>query len=321
MRVLVAGGAGFVGSHLCERLLADGHRVLCVDDLSTGRYANIAHLVERLGFEFRRHDVTEPFDATVDAVANLASPASPPAYLERPVETLLVNSVGTRHLLEIARRKAASFLLASTSEIYGEPLEHPQRESYWGNVNPNGMRSCYDEGKRFAEAMTAAYLHTHGVDARVVRIFNTYGPRSDPRDGRLVPNFITKALCNEPITVYGDGQQTRSLCYVSDLVDGLARVLTLPQARGGTFNLGSPREHTVLEYATMIRGLCGSTAPVVYQPLPTADDPTRRRPDITRVREILGWQPHVDLALGLQQTIDWFRGEIQAPTDVLMAAV
>jgi nucleoside-diphosphate-sugar epimerase len=307
---MVAGGSGFVGSHFCERLLDEGHQVLCVDDLSTGRRPNVAHLEARPGFEFRCHDVTEPMDAEVDAVAQLASPASPPAYLARPVETLLVNSVGTRNLLELARRQRAAFLLASTSEIYGEPLEHPQRESYWGNVNPNGARSCYDEGKRFAEAMTAAYVTAHDVDARVVRIFNTYGPRSDPRDGRLVPNFITQALLDEPLTVFGDGTQTRSLCYVADLVDGLVRALTLPHARGGTFNLGNPREHTVLEYATLIRDMCRSRSPIVHRPLPTADDPTRRRPDVSRAREILDWAPRVQLAAGLEETIGWFRREL-----------
>jgi nucleoside-diphosphate-sugar epimerase len=310
VRILVAGGAGFVGSHLCERLLDDGHRVLCVDDLSTGRRCNVAHLADRPGFEFQCHDVTEPVEAEAHAIAHLASPASPPAYLARPIETLLVNSVGTRNLLELARRQRAAFLLASTSEIYGEPLEHPQPETYWGNVNPNGARSCYDEGKRFAEAMTAAYVGTHGVDARVVRIFNTYGPRSDPRDGRLVPNFITQALLGEAITVYGDGAQTRSLCYVADLVDGLVRALTLPEARGGTFNLGNPREHTVLEYAQLIRALCGSKAPIVHRPLPTVDDPTRRRPHILQATEILGWAPQTELSLGLTRTIDWFRAEL-----------
>jgi nucleoside-diphosphate-sugar epimerase len=313
MRILVAGGAGFVGSHLCERLLDDGHRVLCVDDLSTGRRRNVAQLAGRPGFELHCHDVTEPMEADIDAIAHLASPASPPAYLARPIETLLVNSVGTRNLLELARCKRAAFLLASTSEVYGEPLEHPQSETYWGNVNPNGSRSCYDEGKRFAEAMTAAYLSAHDVDARVVRIFNTYGPRSDPRDGRLVPNFVTQALLGEPITIYGDGAQTRSLCYVGDLVDGLLRALTLPQARGNTFNLGNPREHTVLDYAQMIRALCGSSAPIVHQSLPTVDDPTRRRPDISRATEILGWEPRVELPVGLGLTIDWFRRELGLP--------
>ena len=313
MRVLVAGGAGFVGAHLCERLLDDGHQVLCVDDLTTGRYPNIAHLEKCPGFEFRRHDVVEPLEAEVEAIADLASPASPPEYLARPIETLLVNSAGTHNLLELARRRRAVFLLASTSEIYGEPLEHPQRETYWGNVNPNGARSCYDEGKRFAEAITAAYARTHGIDARVVRIFNTSGPRSDPRDGRLVPNFITQALLDQPITVYGDGAQTRSLCYVTDLVDGLVRALTLPQARCGTFNLGNPREHTVLEYAIMIRALCGAKSPIVHHLLPTADDPTRRQPDIERAMEVLGWMPRVALPEGLGRTVDWFREELGLP--------
>jgi len=311
--VLVAGGAGFVGSHLCERLLDDGHQVVCVDDLSTGHRQNVAHLADRPGFEFRCHDVTEPLDAEIDAIAHLASPASPPAYLARPIETLLVNSDGTRNLLELARRRRAAFLLASTSEVYGEPLEHPQPEAYWGNVNPNGARSCYDEGKRFAEAMTAAYVRVHDVDARVVRIFNTYGPRSDPQDGRLVPNFIMQALLGEPITIYGDGTQTRSLCYVADLVDGLVRALTLRQARGGTFNLGNPSEHSVLRYALIIRALCGSRAPIVHRPLPTADDPTRRRPDISQAEKVLSWRPRIELALGLGQTIDWFRRELGVP--------
>jgi nucleoside-diphosphate-sugar epimerase len=313
MRILVAGGAGFVGSHLCERLLDDNHQVVCVDDLSTGRRRNIMHLEARDGFEFRCHNVTESLEVKVDAIAHLASPASPPAYLARPIETLLVNSIGTRNLLELARRQQSAFLLASTSEIYGEPLAHPQSETYWGNVNPNGARSCYDEGKRFAEAMTAAYVRAYEVDARVVRIFNTYGPRSDPQDGRLVPNFITQALRDEPITVYGNGRQTRSLCYVDDMVDGLLRALMLPRARGGTFNLGNPREETVVQYARMIRALCGAKAPIVHRSLPTADDPTRRRPDISRAAEILGWEPHVELTMGLARTIDWFRRELRVP--------
>ena len=259
------------------------------------------------------HDVTQPIDAAVDAVFHLASPASPnPAspksYLAHPVETALANSLGTYRLLEAARMAGARFLFASTSEIYGDPEEHPQSESYWGNVNPIGIRSCYDEGKRFGEALCMSYLRAHDLNVRIVRIFNTYGPRCDPADGRLVPNFITQALANSPITVFGDGSQTRSLCFVADLVEGLWLALTREGTRGEVFNLGNPEEHTVLEYARLVRELCDSQSELVFEPLPS-DDPRRRRPDITRATSVLGWKPRVSLAEGLRQTIDWYRVE------------
>lgn len=307
---LVSGGAGFIGSHLCERLLQEGQRVICVDNLLTGREHNLEHLVGREGFEFVRHDVIEPRDWQADYIFHLASPASPPGYLKYPLETLLVNSVGSRNLLELALRHGARFLMASTSEIYGDPLQHPQTETYWGNVNPIGERSCYDEGKRFGEAITMAYVRKHGLDARVIRIFNTYGPRSDPNDGRIVPNFVTQALRGQPITVFGDGQQTRSLCYVSDLVEGVVKAMFSPGTQGEVFNLGNPDEHTVLEYAQLIREACGSRSEIVFRPIPIEDDPQRRRPDITKARTILGWEPSVDLRRGLEATVAWFRSRL-----------
>lgn len=307
VRALVTGGAGFIGSHLCDRLLAEGNDVLCVDNLLTGNVANIAHLRGRRGFEFREQDVTEPFQAEADLVFHLASPASPPGYLRFPLKTALTNAFGGYHTLEIAKQWGAKFLLASTSEAYGEPLEHPQRETYWGNVNPNGVRSCYDESKRFAEALTMIYRREDQLDARIIRIFNTYGPRSDPNDGRIVPNFVTQALAGQPITVYGDGSQTRSLCYVSDLIEGIMRAMLSPDTAGEVFNLGNPDEHTVLEYAQLIKRLIGSDSEIVHVPFISADDPSRRRPDIAKAKARLGWSPTVDLETGLAETIGWFR--------------
>ncbi len=306
---MVTGGAGFVGSHLCERLLADGHEVYCLDSLITGHRHNVEHLQRSGRFHFLQHDVTAPLGdpPPLDAIYHLASPASPPDYLDYPVETALANSQGTYLMLELARAQGARFLFASTSEIYGEPLQHPQREDYWGNVNPVGMRSCYDESKRFGEALTMTYVRKFALDGRIVRIFNTYGPRSDPEDGRLVPNFVSQALRGEPITVYGDGRQTRSLCYVSDLVDGLVRALNASNTQGGVFNLGNPDEHTVLEYAEIIKQLTGSSSPIVFRPYLSEDDPSRRRPDISRAREKLGWEPRVGLTEGLALTIVWFK--------------
>jgi nucleoside-diphosphate-sugar epimerase len=310
MRVVVAGGAGFIGSHLCRRLLADGHEVLCLDNLSTGRRANIAALDDLPGFTFVEHDVTAPLPLDADAIFHLASPASPPGYLARPVETLLVNSQGTLQLLEQAQRNGARFLLTSTSEVYGDPLEHPQRESYWGNVNPIGVRACYDEGKRYAEALTMTFIRQHDLNGRIVRIFNTYGERSDPEDGRLVPNFVTQALRGEPLTLFGGGEQTRSLCYVRDLVEGLLRTMFSAAARGEVINLGNPEEHTVREYAERIRALCGSSAEIVHRQAALGDDPQRRRPDITKAQRLLGWQPVVGLDEGLRATIAYFRQEL-----------
>lgn len=308
MRVLVAGGAGFIGSHLCDRLIAEGHCVTAVDNLISGSVENIHHLLNQAGFRFIRHDVTEPLPAlAIDAIFNLASPASPPGYLRYPLKTALANSLGTYHLLELARQNNARFLLASTSEIYGEPLEHPQREDYWGNVNPVGMRSCYDESKRFAEMLTTTFRRQHDLDVRIVRIFNTYGPRSDPEDGRLIPNFVTQALTGRPITVYGDGTQTRSLCYVSDMVEGIVRAMYRDGASSVIFNLGNPEEHTVREYAGLVKQLACSPSAIVYTEKISEDDPSRRRPDITRAKETLAWEPQVDLRSGLTSTIAWFR--------------
>jgi nucleoside-diphosphate-sugar epimerase len=313
MRLLVAGGAGFVGSHLCERLLERGDTVLCVDNFITGATRNVAHLTDHPRFTLLDHDITNPLpDIETDAIFHLASPASPVAYQAHPEATALANSLGSLHLLMLARARRARFLFASTSEIYGDPHEHPQRETYWGNVNSIGPRACYDESKRFGEALTTVYQQHYDVDARIIRIFKTYGPRSDPRDGRLVPNFITQALRGEPITVYGDGSQTRSLCYVDDLVRGIELALFADDTRGSVFNLGNPEEHTVLEYAELIRALVNPAAAIVFRPLPK-DDPTRRRPDIDRARQRLGWQPAVPLRAGLEQTVEYFRTVLGGP--------
>ncbi|MHB1584698.1 MAG: UDP-glucuronic acid decarboxylase family protein [Acidimicrobiales bacterium] len=304
-RVVVAGGAGFVGSHLCDALLARGDQVVCLDDLSTGRRDNLAGALADDRFELVVADVSREVavDGPVDAVCHLASPASPPAYLRRPLETLAVGSEGTRRLLELAAAHRARFLLASTSEIYGDPVVHPQTESYRGNVDPTGPRSVYDEAKRFAEAMTMAWRRTHGVDTAIARIFNTYGPRLAPGDGRVVSNFVVQALEDRPLTVYGDGSQTRSLCYVDDQVRGLLALLDADEP--GPVNIGNPDERTVLELAGKVKELTGSTSQVVFEPLPT-DDPTRRCPDITRARQALGWAPQVDLDDGLRRTIEHF---------------
>ena len=306
MRIVVTGAAGFLGSHLADRLLSEGHEVIGLDNLVTGHERNIQHLAGNRRFRFVFHDVTEYIylDGSVDAILHFASPASPIDYLQIPIQTLKVGALGTHKVLGLARAKKARFLLASTSEIYGDPLVHPQPESYWGNVNPVGPRGCYDEAKRFAEAMTVAYRDFHRVDTRIVRIFNTYGPRMRPRDGRVVPSLISQALQNEPLTVFGDGSQTRSFCYVSDLVDGVVRLL-LSDVRDPV-NVGNPAEMTVLEFAGTIRRLTGTSAPIVHQPLPV-DDPKQRRPDITKARTLLGWEPNVSLEDGLAKTIAYFR--------------
>ncbi len=306
MRIVVTGGAGFIGSHLCARLLKDGHQVVAVDNLITGNRQNIAPLLANPSFLFLEHDVVQPLDLPAQAIFHLASPASPKGYMEHPVETALVNSQGTYQMLEMARRHGARFLLASTSEAYGDPLEHPQVESYWGHVNPIGPRSCYDESKRFGEALTMTCIRAYNLNARIIRIFNTYGPHSNPEDGRIVPNFVTQALMGEAITVYGDGSQTRSLCYVDDLVEGMLAVMFTDGLQGEVINLGNPEEHTVLEYAQLVRKLCGSASAIEFRPLPQ-DDPTRRCPDISKARAKLGWQPRVGLDEGLRVTIDWFK--------------
>jgi dTDP-glucose 4,6-dehydratase len=306
MRVLITGGAGFIGSHLADRLLADGHEVVGVDNLATGRAANVAHLEGNPAFRLLRADASQPLaiDQPLDWILHLASPASPPRYLERPLETLLVNAEGTRHLLELARRSGAAFLLASTSEVYGDPLVHPQPETYWGNVNPIGPRSVYDEGKRYAEAITMAYHRRHGVATRVCRIFNTYGPRMDPHDGRVVSNFVRQALAGEPLTVYGDGSQTRSFQYVDDLVEGIVRLLASDVV--DPVNLGNQTEFTMIELAELVLELTRSRSELLFEPLPV-DDPRQRRPDISRARNLLGWEPRVPLRDGLARTIEAFR--------------
>lgn len=316
MRIVITGGAGFLGSHLADRLLADGHSIVAVDNLITGNLENIAHLRERSDFEYRQQDITEPFDidGQVDLVLNFASPASPIDYLKLPLETLKVGSQGTTNALEVARKKGARFLTASTSEIYGDPLEHPQKESYYGNVDTIGPRSVYDEAKRYSEAVTMAYNRYHHVDTRIVRIFNTYGERMRLEDGRVVPNFIAQALRQEPLTVYGDGAQTRSFCYVSDLVDGIVKLAMLPRSDDSKnpVNIGNPREMTILEFAQFINALTDNPAGIIYK----ADDrikgdPQTRRPDITRARALLGWEPRVPLDEGLQRTINYFETRVK----------
>jgi dTDP-glucose 4,6-dehydratase len=306
MRVLVTGGAGFLGSHLCDRLLAEGHDVIAMDNLLTGNLRNIAHLSGEPRFRFVKHDVTQfiAIDGPLDAVLHFASPASPIDYLLLPIQTLKVGSLGTHNALGLAMAKSARLLLASTSEVYGDPLVHPQPETYWGNVNPIGPRGVYDEAKRFAEAMTMAYRRAHGVDTRIVRIFNTYGERMRLHDGRVVPALIGQALAGEPLTVFGDGSQTRSFCYVTDLVDGIYRLLL--SGEPGPINIGNPSELSVLEFARTIRRLTGTASEIVFKPLPE-DDPKVRQPDITRARTLLGWEPKVELEEGLTRTIAYFR--------------
>lgn len=311
MRVVITGAAGFLGSHLSDRFLADGHQVVGVDNFLTGRPVNIAHLAGEPRFTFIEADVSDGLDiaGAVDGVLHFASPASPPDYQAFPVETLRVGSVGTLNALELARRHGARFFMASTSEVYGDPLVHPQPESYWGNVSSTGPRSMYDEAKRFSEAAVMTYRRHHGVDTRIVRIFNTYGPRMRPEDGRVVSNFVVQALRGSPITVYGDGRQTRSFCYVSDLIEGITRLFH--SAHQEPTNIGNPVEFTMLELAEQVLEATGSTSKVEYLPLP-ADDPKVRQPDITLAQEVLGWNPAVPLREGLRQTVAWFRQEVGA---------
>jgi dTDP-glucose 4,6-dehydratase len=312
VRHLISGAAGFIGSHLCDRLLAAGHLVVGLDNLITGSRRNLAHVANHPCFLFFECDVTEPIATgqTFDHVWHLASLASPREYLAHPIETLESGSAGTRNMLEIARRDRARFLLTSTSECYGDPLEHPQSESYWGHVNPVGVRSCYDESKRYAEALTMAYYRAHEVRTNIARIFNTYGPRMALNDGRVVPAFLDQALRGEPLTIFGDGTQTRSFCYVSDLVDGLIKLSESDERY--PVNLGNPAELTILEFAQAIRGLMQSDLDMVFEPLPD-DDPRKRRPDISKARQLLEWEPKVSLAEGLRHTVDYFRQLAPAP--------
>ncbi len=307
---VITGGAGFLGSHLCDRFLAEGFRVIALDNLITGNTANIEHLAGRDDFSFIHQDVTEYLflPDPVDLVLHFASPASPIDYLELPIQTLKVGALGTHKALGLARAKKARFFLASTSEVYGDPQVHPQPETYWGHVNPIGPRGVYDEAKRFAEAITLAYHRTHGIDTKIVRIFNTYGPRMRPNDGRVVPAFITQALRGEPLTVFGEGKQTRSFCFVDDLVEGIYRLAM--SEHHGPMNIGNPHEMTVREFAERIRALCGSSSPIETRPLPV-DDPKTRRPDISLARTSLDWEPSVDLDTGLGRTIDYFRSLLE----------
>ena len=308
-RILVTGGAGFIGSHLCEKLLNQGNEVICLDNLFTGRKENILHLMSNLHFEFIRHDVIEPIYVECDQIYNLACPASPPHYQFDPVKTAKTGVMGALNVLELARHCKARVLQASTSEVYGDPEVHPQPESYWGHVNPNGIRSCYDEGKRMAETLFFDYHRQEGVDIKIVRIFNTYGPRMRPDDGRVVSNFIMQALRGEDITIYGDGKQTRSFCYVEDLVEGLIRMMNSRDGFTGPVNLGNPGEFTMLELAELVLKLTGSASKLVHKPLPQ-DDPTQRRPVIDLAEKELGWKPTISLADGLEPTIAYFKNRL-----------
>ncbi|NTV23200.1 MAG: SDR family oxidoreductase [Nanoarchaeota archaeon] len=307
---LVAGGAGFIGSHLCERLLKDKEEVICVDNLGSGSFDNIRHLTKDKNFKFIEHNIIEPLrliEGRVDKIYHLASRASPIDYQKYPVETALANSVGTHNLAKLAISKNAKLLFTSTSEAYGEPREHPQKESYWGNVNPVGIRSCYDESKRFGEALLMAYYREYGMNIKIVRIFNTYGPRMRIDDGRVIPNFITQALENKPITIYGNGKQTRSFCYVDDMIDGLVKMMESKEI--GPKNLGNPKEYTMIETANIIKRLTKSKSEFIYNELPK-DDPTKRQPDISKAMEFLSWEPKVNFEDGLKKTIEYFKGRV-----------
>ncbi len=305
LRTLITGGAGFLGSHLCERLLSDGHDVICLDNFFTGTKQNIEHLLDNPRFELIRHDVTFPLYVEVDEIYNLACPASPVHYQYDPVQTTKTSVYGAINMLGLAKRTNARIFQASTSEIYGDPEVHPQPESYWGKVNPIGLRSCYDEGKRCAETLFFDYRRRHAIDIKVARIFNTYGPRMHPNDGRVVSNFIVQALKGEPITLYGDGKQTRSFCYVDDLIEGFVRLMHMPEYFSGPVNIGNPNEFTMIELAQKIKTLIGSKSPFVYKPLP-ADDPKQRQPNIQFAKDEMGWEPRIQLEDGLLKTIEYF---------------
>ena len=308
---LVAGGAGFIGSHLCEKLLSEGHKVVCIDNLVTGKAKNVKHLLDNPNFIFIKQDVSKQVElkGDVDFIFHLASPASPVDFPEMPVKIVLSNSYGTFNLLTLAKQKGARFLMASTSEVYGDPLVHPQPETYWGNVNPIGIRGCYDESKRVAEAFIMAFVRRYGLDARIARIFNTYGERMRLDDGRVIPNFVTQALGGKLITIYGDGKQTRSICYVSDLVEGLCKIM-FDGEKGEVYNLGNPAEYNMIDLANEVKKLTGSNSELVFKPLPP-DDPMQRRPDITKIKSKLGWEPKVGPQEGLKRTIEWFKKEME----------
>jgi dTDP-glucose 4,6-dehydratase len=310
MRLLITGGAGFLGSHLCDRFLSEGHQVIAMDNLVTGTTRNIEHLAGRDDFLFIKHDVTNYIyvEGSLDAILHFASPASPNDYLELPIQTLKVGALGTHKALGLAMAKRSRFLLASTSEVYGDPLQHPQQEDYWGNVNPIGPRGVYDEAKRFAEALAMAYHRAHGVETRIARIFNTYGPRMRLDDGRVVPNFVGQALRGEPLTVYGDGSQTRSFCYVDDLIEGIYRLLLSEEVE--PVNIGNPAEMSILDFAHLVNRLTGNRVGIVYEDYRIPDDPQVRQPDISKARRVLNWEPKVNLEEGLQKTIGWFRERV-----------
>ena len=314
--VLVAGGAGFIGSHLCRQLLTQEYKVICVDNLVTGSKDNLKNLLEDKNFTFLEKDITHPLgqDINADYIFHLASPASPNkksprSYINHPLETLLANSLGTYNLLELAKKTSAKFLYVSSSEVYGDPAVSPQKEDYFGNVNPNGVRSVYDEGKRFGEAITMNYVREYGLNARIIRIFNTYGPMMQPDDGRVVSNFITQAISGQPLTVYGSGQQTRSFCFVDDMVDGLILAMFSDKTKGEVLNLGNPDERKILEFASLIKKLTGSASEIVFEDLPT-DDPKERKPDIAKAKELIGWQPKVSIEQGLEKTVQYFKSVI-----------
>jgi dTDP-glucose 4,6-dehydratase len=311
MRSLVTGGAGFIGSHLCEKLLSIGHKVICVDNLGSGSLENIQHLMANPDFKFINHNVIEPLqmiEGNIDFIFHLASRASPEDYQKYPVETALANSIGTDRMVRLAMAKNATLLFTSTSEAYGEPKEHPQKESYWGNVNPVGIRSCYDESKRFGEALLMAYYREYGAKIKIVRIFNTYGPKMRVEDGRVIPNLISQCLQDKPLTIYGDGSQTRSFCYVDDMVEGIVKMMLSKEI--GPKNLGNPREFTILETANLIKKITGAKSEIIFKPLP-ADDPTKRQPDISKARALLGWEPKIEFEEGLEMTIAWFKKRLQ----------
>jgi len=307
--LLITGGAGFIGSFLCEELLVRGHNVVCLDNFSTGRESNVKHLFENPRFKLIKHDVTKPIELETDFIFHLASPASPVDYRKLPIETSMTNSLGTFNMLNLAKKNESRFLLVSTSEVYGEPLIHPQKEDYWGNVNPIGVRSCYDVSKRFAENLTINFFRRHGLNARIARVFNTFGPRMRTDDGRAIPNFIVQSLTGEPITVYGDGKQTRSFCHISDMIDGLMEFMFTDGLSAQVINLGGSEERTILSVAGLIKKLTESKSEIIFKPLPE-DDPTRRRPDTTKAKRLLNWGTKTDLNEGLKKTIKWFKKEL-----------